>query len=135
VQLETAMGAALSLFERAVAVRVPRRRFSPVKTSDDLLAVRSDAYVLDDDWRITLRPSRTSPPTVALDSRFFKLIDDFEARFKYGPPSLARCVALTVEGDVWFGTDVEIRGAVTIATDGERAVVPSGTVVEEDLEV
>jgi UTP--glucose-1-phosphate uridylyltransferase len=135
VQLETAMGAALSLFDRAVAVRVPRRRFSPVKTTDDLLAVRSDAYVLDDQWRITLRPQRTSPPTVALDGRHFKLIDDFEARFKYGPPSLARCDALTVDGDVWFGTDVEIRGAVRIVATGTRAVVPSGTVVEEDLEL
>jgi UTP--glucose-1-phosphate uridylyltransferase len=97
--------------------------------------VRSDAYVLDDQWRITLRPQRTSPPTVALDGRHFKLIDDFEARFKYGPPSLARCDALTVDGDVWFGTDVEIRGAVRISSEGERTVVPSGTVVEEDLEL
>jgi UTP--glucose-1-phosphate uridylyltransferase len=135
LQLETAMGAALSLFDRAVAVRVPRRRFSPVKTTSDLLGVRSDAYELGDDWRITLRPEREAPPNIDLDDRYFKLIDDFEARFTYGVPSLRRCDALTVEGDVWFGTDVEVRGAVRISTDGIRAVVPSGTVVEEDLEL
>jgi UTP--glucose-1-phosphate uridylyltransferase len=135
LQLETAMGAALSLFDRAVAVRVPRRRFSPVKTTSDLLGVRSDAYELGDDWRITLRPEREAPPNIDLDDRYFKLIDDFEARFTYGVPSLRRCDALTVEGDVWFGADVEVRGAVRISTDGIRAVVPSGTVVEEDLEL
>jgi len=135
LQLETAMGAALSLFERAVAVRVPRRRFSPVKTTSDLLGVRSDAYELGDDWRITLRPDREAPPDIELDARFFTLIDAFEARFKYGVPSLRWCDRLTVEGDVWFGTDVEIRGAVRIASAGRHAVVPSGTVVDEDLEL
>jgi UTP--glucose-1-phosphate uridylyltransferase len=135
LQLETAMGAALSLFRRAAAVRVPRRRFSPVKTTSDLLGVRSDAYELGDDWRITLRPEREAPPNIDLDDRYFKLIDDFEARLKYGVPSLRHCDALSVDGDVWFGTDVEIRGAVRIVTTGTRAVVPSGTVVEEDLEL
>ncbi len=135
LQLETAMGAALSLFDRAVAVRVPRRRFSPVKTTSDLLGVRSDAYELGDDWRITLRPDREAPPDIALDDEYFKLIDDFEARLKHGVPSLRRCDALTVEGDVWFGADVEIRGTVRIAAVAGRAVVPSGTVVNEDLEL
>jgi hypothetical protein len=43
IQLESAMGAATGVFEGAQALRVPRRRFAPVKTTDDLLAVRSDA--------------------------------------------------------------------------------------------
>ena len=42
------MGSAISLFPRAAAVRVPRRRFSPVKNTDDLLAARSDAYELSE---------------------------------------------------------------------------------------
>ena len=46
IQLETAMGAAIDVFEGARAVRVPRERFAPVKTTDDLLALRSDAYEL-----------------------------------------------------------------------------------------
>ena len=45
-QLETAMGAAVGVFEGARPLRVPRTRFSPVKTTEDLLALRSDAYVL-----------------------------------------------------------------------------------------
>ena len=46
IQLETAMGAAIDVFEGAAAVRVPRSRFVPVKTSADLLSLRSDAYVM-----------------------------------------------------------------------------------------
>src|SRR6187200_67201 len=46
IQLETAMGAAIDVFDGARAIRVPRRRFAPVKTTSDLLALRSDAYEL-----------------------------------------------------------------------------------------
>ena len=54
VQLETAMGAAVGVFEGARALRVPRTRFAPVKTTYDLLVLRSDAYVLTDDARVVL---------------------------------------------------------------------------------
>src|SRR5262249_33172694 len=49
VQLETAMGAAIAVFEGARAVRVPRSRFVPVKTTGDLLVLWSDLYELTDD--------------------------------------------------------------------------------------
>ncbi len=58
IQLETAMGAAIDVFDGAAAVRVPRARFAPVKTTDDLLVVRSDAYVLTDDARVVVSPER-----------------------------------------------------------------------------
>ena len=57
-QLETAMGAAIECFAGASAIEVPRSRFAPVKTTGDLLAVRSDAYELDSQWRLTVRPER-----------------------------------------------------------------------------
>ena len=56
IQLETAMGAAIDVFDGARAIRVPRARFAPVKTTDDLLALRSDAYVLHGDGTIALAP-------------------------------------------------------------------------------
>ncbi len=133
IQLESAMGAAISLFPDAVAVRVPRRRFSPVKTTDDLLAVRSDAYALTSDGRVVLAEGRATPPDIVLDRRFFKLVDAFDLRFGHGIPSLLRCDHLEVEGDVFFGSDVEIVGSVRIAAPDGRSVVPSGTVVDEDL--
>jgi UTP--glucose-1-phosphate uridylyltransferase len=127
-QLETAMGAAIGVFDGAQPVVVPRRRFSPVKTTEDLLALRSDAYVLADDARVELAPKRDgTPPVVDLDDEHFKLLRDFDAHFPAGAPSLVACERLAVEGDVTFGRDVVVRGAVTVS--GPRRI-EDGTVLE-----
>ena len=130
IQVETAMGAAIDALAGARAVRVPRTRYAPVKTTDDLLGVRSDAYVLTEASRIELDPSRPGrPPVVRLDERF-KLVHDFDARFAAGPPSLLECDRLVVEGDVTFGAGVVVRGDVTVrAAEGETLHVPDGTVL------
>jgi UTP--glucose-1-phosphate uridylyltransferase len=131
IQLETAMGAAIDVFDGARALRVPRRRFAPVKTTDDLLALRSDAYVLTERAQLELAEGRDAPPLVALDSDHFKLVGDFEERFASGPPSLAACERLTVVGDVAFGADVTVRGAVTVeAGEGGQRRIPDGAVLE-----
>jgi UTP--glucose-1-phosphate uridylyltransferase len=118
-QLETAMGAAISTFPGAQALRVPRTRFAPVKTCDDLLGLRSDALVLTEDFRVIPNPARSLGAILArLDPRYFKHIEDFEARFPHGAPSLLRCERLTVEGDVRFGRDVVITGNVRIVNQG-----------------
>ena len=82
-QIETAMGAAIEVFEGARALVVPRTRFAPVKTTDDLLALRSDAYRLTEDARVEL--VRDSVPIVTLDPDHYKLMRDFDARFPDGP--------------------------------------------------
>jgi UTP--glucose-1-phosphate uridylyltransferase len=133
-QLETVMGTAISYFPRAAAVRVPRHRFSPVKNTNDLLGVRSDAYDLSDDGRISLGSGRTEPPVIQLDGRHYKLIDEFERRFPAGTPSLRSCDRLAVEGDVTFGADVIVEGDVVIRTSG-AATVPDGTVIRGTLEL
>jgi len=115
VQLETAMGAAVGVFEGARALHVPRRRFAPVKTTNDLLALRSDAYVLHDDRRVELAGERDEPPFIDLDSDYYKLIDGFEERFPAGAPSLVECERLEVEGDVRFGRGVVVRGSVSLS--------------------
>ena len=83
-QIETAMGAAIEVFEGARALRVPRTRFAPVKTTDDLLALRSDAYELTDDARVVPAGGRTDAPFIALDPDYYKLLRDFEERFPAG---------------------------------------------------
>ena len=123
-QLETAMGAAIEVFEGARALVVPRTRFAPVKTTDDLLALRSDAYRLTDDARVELVPEAV--PIVTLDPEHFKILRDFEARFPDGPPSLAQCERFEVVGDVRFGAGVVVRGDVKIT--GPR-VVEDGAVL------
>jgi UTP--glucose-1-phosphate uridylyltransferase len=127
IQLETAMGAAIDVFAGARALRVPRERFIPVKTTNDLLVVRSDAYVLDEEVRLQLAEPRTAAPLVDLDPEHFKLVPDFDERFPAGPPSLRDAERLEVTGDVRFGGDVVVRGTVRI--EGPAQVEP-GTVLE-----
>jgi len=123
-QIETAMGAAIEVFEGARALVVPRTRFAPVKTTDDLLALRSDAYRLTDDSRVEL--VRDSVPIVTLDPDHYKLIRDFDARFPDGPVSLAEADRFEVEGDVTFGADVKARGSVKVTGP---ATIDPGTVL------
>jgi UTP--glucose-1-phosphate uridylyltransferase len=87
LQLENAMGAAIGAIDGARPIHVGRERFVPVKTTDDLLVLRSDAYALDDDDG-RLRPRfRGDPPVVTLGPRL-KLLADFDAAFPDSPPSL-----------------------------------------------
>jgi UTP--glucose-1-phosphate uridylyltransferase len=117
-QLETAMGSAIGVFAGSLALRVPRRRLAPVKTTSDLLVLRSDAYELTDEFHVALVPGRDAAPIAVLDDDHFKLVGDFEARFPAGPPSLAAADRLEVRGDVTFGRDVAVRG--TAVVEGPR---------------
>ena len=111
-QLEAAMGAAIESFDAAAALEVPRSRFSPVKTTCDLLAVRSDAYVLDKSFRVGLRSERGGvPPKVEL-SDHYKLVDQLEELVAAGVPSLVRSRSLTVKGPWRFAEGVTIFGDV-----------------------
>ena len=131
-QLETAMGAAVSVFGASRALRVPRERFAPVKTTNELLALRSDCYAIDDDWRVVLAPGRDGgPPFIDLDPAHYKLVREFEAHFPSGPPSLAACRRLVVRGDVVFGSGVVVRGAVELDHPGDgRVRIEDGDVLE-----
>jgi UDP-N-acetylglucosamine pyrophosphorylase len=122
-QLETAMGAAIECFEGAIAVEVPRSRFAPVKTTADLLSVRSDAYELDGEYRLLLKAERNGvPPIVKLDERY-KLVDDFEQLVADGVPSLAACKSLSIEGNLKFEPGVEIVGDVRFVNEEPRTKV------------
>lgn len=97
VQLETAMGAAISCFDGAQAIKIPRTRFAPVKKCEDLLALRSDAYTLTEDFRIELVPERGGvPPLIKLDDAY-KFVDALDTLIPNGVPSLKECVSLKVE--------------------------------------
>ena len=75
IQLETAMGAAVGVFEGARGIEVGRDRFAPVKTTNDLLVLRSDCYEVTDDWRVVLAGGRDAQPGVDLDPEHYKLLD------------------------------------------------------------
>jgi UTP--glucose-1-phosphate uridylyltransferase len=130
IQLESAMGAAISSFAGARILRVPRSRFIPVKTTDDLLVLRSDVYSLTDDLLVEPVAARANDlPLAELDAAYYKLLDDFEARFPAGPPSLVDAKRLSVHGDVTFGRSVVVRGEVDVVANEPRRI-PDGTVLE-----
>ena len=136
-QVESAMGAAIALFEGARAVQVPRTRFFPVKTCDDLLAVRSDAFRLSANLVLEPNPDMTPPGLrIELDPRFYGKIDMFDARFPQGVPGLVQCTHLRLKGDILFEGGVRIIGDVTITNNNARqAVVKSNTIVDQDLQL
>ncbi len=126
IQMESAMGAAVECFDGACSIEVPRDRFVPVKTTNDLLVLRSDLYALDDSLRLRRVVDR-SDPFVDLDPTFYKLISQFEPRFPDGAPSLRDADRFVVRGDVTFGSDVVVRGDVRL--DQPEPAVLAGTVL------
>merc|ERR1712216_861108 len=136
IQLETAMGAAISCFEGATALLIPRTRFAPVKKCDDLIALRSDAYVITEDFRIELAPERNGvPPLVKLDDRY-KFVDAMDTLIPNGVPSLKNCNKLVIEGEVEFAAGVVFTGAVTIKNAGEgKKTVAAGTYSDTTIEL
>ncbi|HEV2930869.1 MAG TPA: UTP--glucose-1-phosphate uridylyltransferase, partial [Propionibacteriaceae bacterium] len=125
VQIESAMGAAIEVFEGATAIGVGRERFLPVKTTNDLLLLRSDVYEVAADGRLVRQDAPA--PLVDLDSRFYKTIAGFEQRFGEGAPSLKEAQRLKVEGDWTFGAGVAVVGDVTLSDPGEPQTVPAGS--------
>ena len=132
-QLETAMGAAISVFTGSEIIEVPRSRFSPVKSTNELLAVRSDAYMLTSDFRVVLNPQRKLPPPVIfLDSKYYKMYYDLDARFPSGTPSLIDCQKLEVEGDVLFGENVKLKGNVKVVNTTKEQVLLENITLENE---
>ena len=123
VQIETAMGAAVEVFDGAQAIEVDRGRFLPVKTTNDLLVMRSDAYDLADDGTLAATVDRVA--LVDLDRDHYTSIDAFDQRFPAGPPSLRQARSLTVHGDWTFGADVVVIDDAVL--DGDGGTVDDGT--------
>lgn len=120
-QLETAMGAAIESFPGAAAIEVSRARFAPVKTTSDLLIIRSDACRLTPDFRLELHPDRQGvPPEVNLDNTHYKLVDGLDILLAKAVPGLLHCRKLTVKGLVQFDPGVTLTGDVTFSHDGPR---------------
>jgi len=113
-QLETAMGAAISMFKQSKALIVPRTRFAPVKKTTDLLAVWSDVFELNDQYQIVIKHGLEKVPEISLDEAYYGKVDGLLARFPDGAMSLCGCKELKITGDVTFGADVICEGKVEL---------------------
>ncbi|HPY96021.1 MAG TPA: UTP--glucose-1-phosphate uridylyltransferase [Candidatus Cloacimonadota bacterium] len=112
IQLETAMGAAISIFKDSKAILVNRDRFAPVKKTQDLLLIWSDAYELKDDY--SLQKVSKIDHLIELDSAFYGEIDQARLRFSEDIPSLKECNRFFVEGDITFGRSTVFKGNIRL---------------------
>ncbi|PJZ43884.1 UTP--glucose-1-phosphate uridylyltransferase [Leptospira brenneri] len=117
IQLETAMGSAVGNFPKFKGIIIPRDRFAPVKKTEDYLIRRSDAYVLNADFSLTMAKERKAAGLgeilVSLDEAHYKKIHQFDHLFQEYP-SLLFCEELVVAGEVLFDVPITIKGKVKV---------------------
>lgn len=128
IQIETAMGAAIEVFEGATAICVGRDRFLPVKTTNELLLLRSDVYDLEPNGDLVAQVDPV--PEVVLSPDYYKTVEEFAKRIPV-TPYLRRADLLAVEGDWLFKPDVTVIGRVVLGPEG--GVVPPGELSGMDL--
>ncbi len=120
LQLESAMGSAISKFTKAKIIRVPRTRFAPVKKCNDLLVKRSDAYILTEKYALVPNPELQKEPVVHL-SKDYEKISDFEQLFLV-IPSLVKCHSFTIEGKFKFDIPVKIEKNVSLNNPTDQII-------------
>lgn len=123
IQIESAMGAAINVFDTVNALHVTRDRFRPVKTTNDLLLVRSDVFAIQADFTLI---QTSDLPLIDLDEQFYAILGDFEARLSHAP-SLKNAQSFTVVGDWSFEPGVSVSGHVELLGNGTPQVLPAGT--------
>lgn len=129
LQLETAVGAAIRHFKGAHGVNVPRRRFLPVKTTSDLLLVKSDLYSLHQ-GRLETSPSRFGGAPLIKLGGHYKKVSDFQKRIPH-LPSIVELDHLTITGNVTLGKGVVLKGTVIIVCEeGKKIDIPNGSILE-----
>ena len=125
------MGSAIELFDGAAAVVVPRERFAPVKTTNDLFLLRSDAYKVTASSVVV--PAVKPLPKIDLDAKVYKLVDAVDQLVPSGAePSLKECKSLRVVGRVRFSPGTTFKGDVLVKNEKsegggkEEVVLPAG---------
>ncbi|KAK2995758.1 hypothetical protein RJ640_001568 [Escallonia rubra] len=118
-------------FDSAIGINVPHSRYLPVESTSDLLILQSDLYNCIDGV-LTRNRARANPanPCIELGPEFEE-VSDFHSRFK-SIPSMIELDSLKVNGDVWFGTGITLKGKVSIsAQPGMKIVIPDDAVLED----
>jgi UTP--glucose-1-phosphate uridylyltransferase len=129
IQIESAMGAAVEVFDGSRALAVDRSRFRPVKTTNELLLIRSDLYRLTED-SVVESTIEHDEPFIDL-GKAYRLVGGFEERFPSGVPSIRGCSSLRVEADATFGAGVVCTGDVRV-TGGVRTI-PDGAHLQGEV--
>ena len=129
IQLESAMGAAIGSFTGAQLLCVPRTRFVPVKTTDDLLVLRSDVYTLSDGFRASQPvPERVGDlPYVELDPQVLQAARRLREALSGRPAVAARGAAARRARRRHVRRGRRVRGAVELTADEPLRIDPGTT--------
>ena len=105
---------------------------SQVKTTDDLLLIQSDLFILKKGC-LTRNPERkqSALPRVQLGSEFTQL-QDFQDRIPSAPKMLD-LDSLEVKGDVRFGKGVQLKGRVQLAALNQPLVIEDGSILQDQV--
>jgi len=121
VQFESAMGSALPLFQRTACVQVGRERFFPVKTTSDLLLLRSDLVTKETTGRLRYTRPVTQLPIITLSDTYWN-VAAFNEAFEQ-VPSLKHVTQLTLRGPFIFKAGVVLKGDCLLENSGVKPVV------------
>ncbi len=132
LQLETALGGAINCFQGSKAISVPRRRFLPVKKTDDLLLVQSNLFDIENGILVRNKERGfNSLPLIRLGEKFAKY-DDYLERFE-SIPDILDLDLLTVVGDVNFGKQITLKGNVILVSQQGSLHIPRGSIIENKV--
>lgn len=132
IQLETAIGSGINSFQGSVAVKVPRKRFLPVKKTNDLLLIQSNLFT-EEKGLLIKNPERQFEglPLIRLGEKF-ESMEEYQKRID-GIPDILELDLLTVVGNVFFGKNVTLRGNVILVCDGDKLHIPNNSEIENKV--
>lgn len=105
--METSIGGSIRNFSKALSICVKRDRFSPVKSTQELLTLMSNCYYIDrKDFGVKM-VKNAQRPIVKLSTQEFGNVHEFFSRIPI-IPDMFECLSLTVEGNVKFGENVKL---------------------------
>jgi UTP--glucose-1-phosphate uridylyltransferase len=132
IQLETALGSAISNFADSLAVKVPRIRFLPIKKTDDLLLIQSNLFLFKEGI-LQRNPARQFDglPLIRLGEAF-QDVEAYHQRFQT-IPDILELDLLTVVGDVYFGKHIVLRGNVILVCESGELHLPDHSQLENKV--
>jgi phosphoglucomutase len=103
----------------------------------DLLLLRSDAYMVDEHSVLVLNPACSGvAPIVDLDDKKYKMVQNLDAATAGGIPSLVGCRKLSVKGEVWLSAGNVFVGNVTVInSSSEPKVLPAGVYTDTTVDL
>ena len=107
-----------------------------MKKCNDLLLLRSDAYMISEDHIPVLHPAcRGVAPIISLDSKKYKLVEALEEATAHGVPSLVDCKRLAIKGIIHMSSSTRFVGDVAIVNRSEEARLVHGIIQDTELDV